>query len=328
MSGGVVAKAEQIKWWDVLDVLEHILSLGKGVQMARECQHPDAQWLAALFPTGVEVTEERFRAAMREQGDDPRALYMLWLRGFVDRAALARAAEMGYARAQTSLSMKLEDEDADLAAAYCQKGAAQGDPFCVFRFANCLPQGRGFAKDEAKALELFRAAAEWDYPPALFGVGRLVFGEFDWERYYWWGRAGERGSGRTGHGQIFCDAVERLLPRFERGELGRILHTAGRVIRKNFAVEEGLLFGFRYPGARVRTTQRVVQLYDEMMQRARRAIDCWSIMGRRCRVVKDIRVMIAKMAWEEAWHWGESEQAKEPELKAANVRAREADDEH
>jgi hypothetical protein len=28
-------------------------------------------------------------------------------------------------------------------------------------------------------------------------------------------------------------------------------------------------------------------------------------VGKRCRVVGDVRVVIAKMLWEEAWQWGE-----------------------
>jgi hypothetical protein len=32
-------------------------------------------------------------------------------------------------------------------------------------------------------------------------------------------------------------------------------------------------------------------------------IDCWSIIGRRLRIVKDIRIMIAKMLWVNKWEW-------------------------
>jgi hypothetical protein len=42
-----------------------------------------------------------------------------------------------------------------------------------------------------------------------------------------------------------------------------------------------------------------------MLGRAREAIKCWSMAGRRVGVVKDMRVMISKMAWEEAWRWGQ-----------------------
>jgi hypothetical protein len=61
-----------------------------------------------------------------------------------------------------------------------------------------------------------------------------------------------------------------------------------------------------------------MELHGAMLQRARRAIDCWSMAGRRLRVVRDMRVMIAKMAWEEVWRWGEEkgeEQHLENEVK-------------
>jgi hypothetical protein len=44
--------------------------------MARQCQHPDAQWLAGLFPAGSDqVTWEDFAEAMKECDNDPRALF-------------------------------------------------------------------------------------------------------------------------------------------------------------------------------------------------------------------------------------------------------------
>jgi hypothetical protein len=77
MNAEGVELAEQIKWWDALDELLVRTSdahIEKGLQMARECRHPDAQWLAALFPAGTAVTMQRLYAVMLEQGEDARAL--------------------------------------------------------------------------------------------------------------------------------------------------------------------------------------------------------------------------------------------------------------
>jgi hypothetical protein len=46
--------------------------------MARECQHPDALWLTALFPASAAVSSVRLNEAMLEQGEDPRALFFRW----------------------------------------------------------------------------------------------------------------------------------------------------------------------------------------------------------------------------------------------------------
>jgi hypothetical protein len=57
-----VDRADQIKWWDVLDKLgSPKLSAGgadEALQTARALQHPDAQWLASLFPAGIAVAQE------------------------------------------------------------------------------------------------------------------------------------------------------------------------------------------------------------------------------------------------------------------------------
>jgi hypothetical protein len=45
----IVDRAELIKWWDALDDLHHIWDVEQGLQMARECRHPDAQWLPSCF---------------------------------------------------------------------------------------------------------------------------------------------------------------------------------------------------------------------------------------------------------------------------------------
>jgi hypothetical protein len=38
-------------------------------------------------------------------------------------------------------------------------------------------------------------------------------------------------------------------------------------------------------------------------KRAKEAIDCWLIIGRRRKVVKDIRIMIGKMLWDNRREW-------------------------
>jgi hypothetical protein len=77
--------AEQIKWWEALDALGGTAwteaDVEAGVRMARDCLHPDAQWLTSLRPAFVAVTREHVREVMLRQGDDQRALYIAWLLG-------------------------------------------------------------------------------------------------------------------------------------------------------------------------------------------------------------------------------------------------------
>jgi hypothetical protein len=50
----------------------------------------------------------------------------------------------------------------------------------------------------------------------------------------------------------------------------------------------------------------VLELHEAMLRRAREAIDCWSVAARRCGVAKDMRLVIARLAWQEVWRWGDS----------------------
>jgi hypothetical protein len=94
--------AEQIKWWDALDALLvkwDDEDVGIGLQLARECPHPDARWLAALFPAGVAVTADDVVRVLGEHAEDPRALHISWLvHSDVPYSLLERAAERGTLR--------------------------------------------------------------------------------------------------------------------------------------------------------------------------------------------------------------------------------------
>jgi hypothetical protein len=55
-------RAEQVKWWDALDCVvgqSRLKDVERGVDKARKCCHPDAVWLASLFPSGEAVGRER-----------------------------------------------------------------------------------------------------------------------------------------------------------------------------------------------------------------------------------------------------------------------------
>jgi hypothetical protein len=170
-----VMGAEKNKWRHVLDA-----AMSKGfeeaMRLARKCQHPDAVWFSSLFPAGVAVTDRRVAEVMREQGDDPRALLLLWKakqrlyrrevmasRDAVITAPtnelLLRAAEMGYAPAQADAAHEFFREPGGEGFRWAQRATAAGDHRGMFMLGHCYYEGHGCAKDGAKALELFRDAA-------------------------------------------------------------------------------------------------------------------------------------------------------------------------
>jgi hypothetical protein len=295
--------SEQIQWWDILDVLdgtpadEHV---EQGVQMARECQHPDAQWLAALFPAGVAVTEQRMAEVMLQQGDDARALFFAWRMGTAETVELLlRSAELGFARAQARMSHRAEDDD-DEAVGWAQKSAAQGDRFGLFQLGCHYELGKACAEDRAKAIQLFRESAELQEAEAEHRYASVAFGEEDWEHYYWLGRAALHGYGAD---TFLSFTLVRVYPLFERGELGRALHVVACLLRDNFEAAKRAAFGDDVMAEDVLPMLRVLTLHDAMLDRARAAVRCWSAVGARLGVMKDVRVMIGKMAFEEAWGW-------------------------
>jgi hypothetical protein len=300
-AAAAVARAEQIKWWDALEELQNSRDVDCGLQMARECRHPDAVWLASFFPAGVAVTRERMRDVMLEQGDDPRALHLAWLAqnrlDVAPEAPLRRAAAMGYAPAQAELAAWCEEDTFEFA----QLAAAQKDRRGLYMLGECYFGGTGCERDHAKACEAFREAAELNSANAQYRYGRVAFDRLDWERYYWWGRALVLGSTPA---TLFSDILA-LVPSFERGELGRILHTVAPLLDRHvFRRTDGNLSFLPSFSAEVNADlRRVIGLHDAMLRRARDAIHCWSVVALRCAVVKDVRVMIAQMAWEEVWTW-------------------------
>jgi hypothetical protein len=302
----VVDRTEMIKWGNALDVLygrlpdhpEH--GVEKGLQRARECLHPDARWLAALFPSGVAVTRRGMQEVMREQGDDMRAGFLLWkLSVESDAELLTRAAEAGYAPAQAEMFDRCRNSVEKFA--WAEKAVAVGDRQGLYRLARCWRHGYGCTANNKRAIELYRQAAELEDSLAMHQYGGFGFGARDWERYHWWGRAAERGYDSF----FLCAALLLLVPLFEDGECGRTLHTIGPVIRRNLDVAKCASFGRTLDRYDCGKLERVVELYAAMLTRVRHAIDCWSMAGWLRGLVKDMRVVIAKMAWAEAWRWGD-----------------------
>jgi TPR repeat protein len=189
----VVEVAEQIKWWDVLDALattayQRNADFADELQRARECRHPDAQWLASLFPAGVSIDAGRMRQVMLERGNDPRRLRSARDGDAGDAGrndALLRVAEMGYAPAQALVNFPTAAD----ALLWAQRAAAQGHRDGLFELGRHLFHGLTCEKDRAKGIALVKAAAELELNEAQYFYGEEAFGKYDWERYLWLGRA-------------------------------------------------------------------------------------------------------------------------------------------
>jgi hypothetical protein len=213
--------------------------------------------------------------------------------------------QMGYAPAQARLSSQgsLHDQ-----LVWAQRAGAQGDRCGFTWLGDCLMNGHGCAKNEKRARDCYWQAAELGDPLGQFCFCQVGFHEYDWERCHWWAKAA---TAPGNHNFRLISAVIKLEPSFARGEHGRILFEiapAAAVLRNGLDEDVDVEAGSR---------TNVLRLHNVARAKARAAVDCWSAVGRRLRVVKDMRVEIARLLW------CEEKAPEEAHAKTIRTRARE-----
>jgi hypothetical protein len=150
----------------------------------RACRHPDAQYLASLFPPGASTAKVDMVRVLDAQGDDARAVFLSGRLTF-SGTKWARAAELGSAEAQAMCAgFSLHHNGAE-AFRWAQKSASQGCPLGLMRLRDCYTDGAGCEKDAARGMACWKAAAELGLSSAHYHVGHRGFREGDWERYVW-----------------------------------------------------------------------------------------------------------------------------------------------
>jgi hypothetical protein len=199
-----------------------------------------------------------------------------------------------------------------------ERACDQSDRYALFQLGRVM---RNMTRGVERAIELFRRAAELNHREAQLEYGELAFTDRDWERFHWWAKAAEGGADVA----PLCCGVVRMLDDFKRGDCGRVLCTVAPVIRKNLAAWKTgyALRELMFDGVlRIEHLERVLVLHTALLGRARRAIDCWVMAGRRCGVVKDMRVVIAKMLWAEPWRWSDGESVEQERLEGGNKKVK------
>jgi hypothetical protein len=89
----------------------------------------------------------------------------------------------------------------------------------------------------------------------------------------------------------------------EEGWSRRVLFWLGAAFKGHLNAALGRLFDQRIEESMLRLAQRCIELYDLCLSHANAAIECWTGVGLRLGVVKDIRLMIAQLAGGEPWAW-------------------------
>ncbi len=297
-------KRELIRWWDAMDAIAGQAgwrqNVALGVQMARESRHRDAVWLASLFPGTAPVTERALMAAMQTQCDeDPRALFFRAVLGH-DKVLLRRVAEMDFAPAQAVLSTWVKSAQEGFE--FAEKAAVSADRNGMYLLGERYQVGRGCARDTRRMLMLYGEAAKLGHPGAQIWFGMNCFAGDNVERYRWWGRA--TGPAFSQGQYLWEDAAAKQLKRFDEGGSGQCVFEIGRWCGSRVDVLTSLPAPDKANCAKeIQILQRAIALHREWSEKATRAIECWIWVARQLGVVKDIRQVIARQAWESAWMW-------------------------
>ncbi len=306
-------KTEEIKWADALDRIcgvDCAQNIDEGLRLACECRHPDALWLHSLFPNaGADVTREEMLVTMAVQGEDPRAMFMCSQVGCSELRPMAeyrfvllrRAAEAGFAPAQCSWATNHHNENnRGNTVEWLERAAAQGERRALLMLGNMIWD------NPIKSNALYQEAAELGQSGAQFYFGQEAFVASDWQRYHWWGKSAARGE--TSAIQQLQSVAPEQLKLFEEGRgSGRIVFELGSAFEGWVDVAGRRIFGqYTREEAALLQAQRCIELRNEWIAAAKVAIECWLVVGRRRKIVKDIRLMIARKLWDEPWAWGGS----------------------
>ena len=138
---------ELFKWLDVRGTLlgqnrtEHDITTA--LALARDCKHPDAEWLASIFEGKDVSTKKDVREVFLSFKNDARALCFAWWLAedrWSDLSLLRRASEMGNAFA---CSMLAREENEDKAFRLARVAASQHERDGFYRLGCCFREGLG-----------------------------------------------------------------------------------------------------------------------------------------------------------------------------------------
>jgi hypothetical protein len=285
----------QLVWYEARDSLlgENFVeqNVDKALQLAARCEHAEAVWLTSCFAVHKVNNKEEAREVFLEQGkEDPKALCFASVMGRpLDWDALRRSSQLGFAFAQTKMALKTRGGEEF---GWAVKAAAQGERDGYYRLALCFQYGHGCEKDLAKAKENFLIAAELGHVYSIRDYG-LLFDRSDPRRYTWLGKAATRDNPA-----MFLQEMVKHVSKFNCG-LGcaKVLFAIGRALKGSVNMEKGEIFGYN-AGSRIGPAKQAIAFFESQVLAVRRAVDTWTLVGRRNLVMRDVRLIVARMIWD------------------------------
>ncbi len=291
---------ELCKWLDVRDTLLGInykkQDIAAALALAHHCKHPDAVWLTSIFEGKDVSTEEDARDVFLPFENDARALCFAWWMGEnrkKDLPLLRRAAEMGNAFACSILSREVFGENKEEAFRSAQLAAAQHERDGFHWLGYFFRDGIGCKQDLNLAKENFLIAGQVGHGDAASCFGSLL-SESDPGRWIWWGRAAVRGRPIS-----FLYSFSKQVKQFFSGSgNATVVFLIGRALKGNIDLEKKQIFGSHYFDSFIGPANQAVTFYSSQIKSARLAVDTWTLVATRLRLIKDMRIYIGKMIWE------------------------------
>jgi hypothetical protein len=287
-----------LAWYKIRDTLLGLnyvqQDIKKALDLACVCDHPNAFWLTKLFAGRDVASREEARQVFLGCEYDPRALCFA---GVVvrDFDEIRRAADLGDAFAQAWMAGRRPGGERFW---WAEKSAAQGERDGFYQFGRCYRYGSGCVEDAEKGKKIFLVAAELGHMIAMVGLGKLLEKD-DSQRFYWFGRAATANGDSLG-AVYFLNEMRGQIRKFNSGTgHASVIFGIGRALKGHINNEKRTIFGnLSMFDARIGPANQALHFYEFQLQSYRKAVNSWTIVGLRNKVVKDIRKMIGKVIWD------------------------------
>lgn len=278
------------------------------LDLAAKCTYPDAQWLSQVAQKyrSYEKLSMMVMQQPEQLDDGGRLLCFQSLFSQHSENSLRLSASLGYGYAQAHLASALLNCEKDEAEKFARLAAAQNEPEGFFVLAHlCLDENDGVnaAENYLRAHNLgrgmrrrknFAVAHCKNQVYATACLGGLK-DKMDPERWNLWGLAAKNGCS----GDFVEGFVSPVNEHFEGlNDCPAVVFAIGKVLKGNVHLEKRKIFDMGLGFKRLSVVAfRAIEFYEAQVKAARHAVDAWSMVATRLKVVKDIRILIAKKVW-------------------------------
>ncbi len=287
-----------MEWYDIRDMLFgdncFICDVKCALELASVCDHLDAVYVTQLFAGKNVDTEEEARAVFLSDNDARALCFSEMFLEIDDRdtTRIQRSAELGFAFA---MAITVRETSGEKGFNFAQKAALLGERSGFHALGLCFELGDGCDQNLDTARKHYLVAAELGHVGSMICYGRLL-DKSDPRCWLWLGRASARGNSA-----YFLINFGHQIDLFLSPESGNadVVYSIGRALRGHVDMQKGEIFGDSINFCeRIKLANIGIRFYDAQLLPCRKAVDTWTLVGIRYRVIKDIRIMIGKIIWE------------------------------